>query len=291
MIRAGLSDDEADHVLDRLREELGADKLHSESERYEFIEGELAQIKAKLDTQPKPPGRVETITVGFIGGLLTNAVYDAIKAELAGRTTQIIRPSPERPEEVIQVQWAGIPLSREILQCEDAIRRVLTCHESKHGSYNRMTALYLDGIATFESAKGNRRKAETLRQQALKISRRVNGPVCESTANVWSNLSLDLFHRRGYNDADRALVRAFTTIRQSVGDSHPSTAGVVYNAYYIFNLQGRIPPSPELTKFRRLLPQVREFGKVMSARKNLILLLLALKDSLAEIARLRRSSY
>lgn len=60
LIRAGLSEDEADQVLDRLQQELGAGKSSSEHERMEVVERELAQIKARLDDiQRKQPGKLK----------------------------------------------------------------------------------------------------------------------------------------------------------------------------------------------------------------------------------------
>jgi hypothetical protein len=183
LVKAGLSEEEADRFLRRISEEVVSGKLESQETRLEFIENQLAQIKS--------PGVATTAITAVATGLFANALYDIIKAGVQGVKPEA-PPAPPDEVDIIQIEWAEIRLPKKSYELEGALRSALKTREQKHGTFDKRVAVYLDAIAMCLDAKRNHRGAVQLRRQALKISQRVTGATSESTAAALCNLGLSL---------------------------------------------------------------------------------------------------
>jgi hypothetical protein len=170
LVKAGLSEDEADRFLGRISEEVVSGKLEGQETRLAFIENQVAQIKT--------PGVATTAIAAVATGLFTNALYDIIKAGVQGIKPEAQPPTPDEVD-IIQIEWADIRLPKKSYEIEGALRAALKIREQQHGTLDKRVAVYLDGIGMCLDAKRNHRGAVQVRRQALKISQRVNGPASE----------------------------------------------------------------------------------------------------------------
>lgn len=291
LIKVGLTEDEADAFVARLDKEFTEGRFATQEERQKFIERELTKINETLE---KIPPRAEAIITGVVVGLGTGLVagvasipvFDAIKDALGKASLQ---PAPARvqvqvPEvaEFIQMEWAGIVLPREAFLLEP-LERVRYRRQELYGTFDRRVPLYLDAIGMGLDYSGRHREAEQYRHHAIVLSRAIFGSAHESTAAAYGNAGLTLFHRRKFRKSTEYLARAVTISIEHLGTQHPTTAGAIYNLWHCLNEQGLLHHLKMPSQFVSALPEIRSFAVGMTARKIVLVLLLALTDRVNEL--------
>ena len=96
LIRAGLSETEADAHLDRLRATFAAAHLEDQ-EALKSIERELAEVRRQLaevkQSQWTSPGRIETIITTIITTLASSALYDVLKSRFESGSLDTANPT------------------------------------------------------------------------------------------------------------------------------------------------------------------------------------------------------
>jgi hypothetical protein len=156
LVRAGLSEDESDRFLERLGDDLHAGKLEDQDARLKFIEAELAQTQDWQHAQPKPPSDVRIAVVAVITGLFTNALYDIVKGPAIRVADDLFAAqSEDEVAEVIQVEWADLPLPRRSLAVEPTLTTALQIREQRQGTVDRRTALYSGWHRDVHGGEGN----------------------------------------------------------------------------------------------------------------------------------------
>lgn len=281
LINVGLREEEADAFLDRLSQEFAAGRLADENAQLEFVRRELAELRQE---HRKTPGRLENAITGIVTGIVTgvgsSALYDLLKTRLSAGKPIAAQPAAEDWEHVVQVDWAGgrlLPLRHEE---EQPLLNALTRQQQRKGTLDAKVAVILDGIGMYMDARGNHNKAIRHRLQAVRISKRVNGPTHESTGAALSNLGLSLFLRREFAKSDIYLVEGLKILLGCVGDQHIATGGAAYNLYYCVNDQARFPRTALSPEVLQSLGRLREAADQMMARKRVLVNLVAVTVAL-----------
>jgi tetratricopeptide repeat protein len=218
LVSAGLREDDADALLDRLADEFAAGRLEDQDARLRFIEIER-ELRELTEAQRRSPGRVEVALTGTATGIVSALLYDFLKSQIGiDKPTAAVQPAEEDWENVIQSEW-GIT-KEDDSQLEPALRRALQVRQARHGTLEKKVAVLLDGIGMVLDARGSHLEAGRVRRQALKISRRVNGPLHEGTGAALSNLGLCLFGQGRYAESDQFLAKSCRVLLDCVGQEH-----------------------------------------------------------------------
>jgi tetratricopeptide (TPR) repeat protein len=277
LIKTGLTEDEADKLIERIAADAAATGTRDNSQRLAIIEQELAKL-ASIKT-----GRISsTVVIGAISGVAGNYLTRGIDWAVGNLPT--LKPTESLPNqsgiELIRAEWAGCRLQGEPPELRWLLTRAMKVHEERDGSINPLTALYLDAIGMVMDWQGDHRQAEQVRRQAVKISRKVNGPTHESTAAALSNLGLCLHARGKEIDSAKCFIRAATILQGNPTPDQISLAAVIYNIYDCWRNSPKFVPtwSKLPPEFKKAIPELQKFGQGMAALKLLIVGLISLRD-------------
>ncbi len=194
--------------------------------------------------------------------------------------------APEQDKgNLIQIEWAGAKLPSKIWTLLPMLQQCQIWHEQRHGLLNKRSSVYLDGIGLCLDGLGRHREAIRPRRQSLKISRRLNGAVHESTGAALSNLGLSLFAQGKHAEAAQYLQKSLKVLLECVGREHPATEAAMYNCYFCIDSQGLLTPTALPEDFSHMIPHLQDRATPALAEKVATLVLTALRD-LADHAKL-----
>jgi tetratricopeptide (TPR) repeat protein len=288
LVKAGLTEDEADRLINRLTTELISGTLDGKSERLAFIEQELARLEDAQHRGSKGPGDLRNLIISIVGGVGGTYLTRAIDKLTNNTSSEILPPSStldREHAEIIRIEWAGSKLSCPAYESMmPALRHALQYHERQVGTIDKTTAVYLDGIGMFLDQQGRHCEAARSRRQAVKISQKLNGPDHESTAAALSNFGMCLFAQRRYRESDECLVKAFRILSARFGTNHITTACSMYNIYFSLYRQGRLLNLKMPHQFIQALPQIQQFGTGMIGLKTMVIALISLRDIFRQLA-------
>jgi hypothetical protein len=282
LIKSGLSEAEAEKLLDHLGEDVSAGNFQNDMARGGFLKSDLDELKTGQRLLAENSSDRRTIILGLAssvgGNYLTKLLDKAI--ELVSDATSGGDPVPgqDSPRETIRVEWMGGKIAAQSLQTEPLIRRALEIHGERFKAPGHMAAFYHDGIGMLVDAKGHSHTAEQQRRAALEIAERVHGPVNENTGAALINLGVCLLRQKKYNEGDGYLGMGLRALIDSVGMSHISTAAAIYNLYRSYATQGKLKHLKIPHQFTRNLRQIRLAADQMTIWKFVTVVLLSVVE-------------
>ncbi len=125
----------------------------------------------------------------------------------------------------------------------EALRRVLRARKEDQTSYRRMLASHREATALL--AKGRYREAQPLREQVLRIRRKVLGEEHPYTASGYNDMAANLYSQGKYQEAEEGFRKALAIFRKVLGEEHPNTANSYNNVAGNLNAQAKYKEAAE----------------------------------------------
>ena len=192
-VKAGLSENEAQSLLDRVGGEFVAGCVDNSAAQVDSIRRDVAVLKTELENLNKNSGVRRELIIGGIAGVGSSYIVNVIDkvAAAIGDRDLLRAASPMHPQlpETLGVEWTARRLS-DVSQLLPLVRRALEIHQGTSGKPDNRMAFYLDGIGMLLDAQNSHRLAQKQRQDAIRICQKVHGPIHESTGAALTNLGV-----------------------------------------------------------------------------------------------------
>lgn len=286
LVKAGLTEPEADRFLDQLSSELSSGEA-PQKQMEAALDTFMATVE-RLKKEPSTAEKVRGIVREILIGLVSAGLYELLKEELWGRRKKpksVTVPgttveAPERWDGEILIEWGLLRPDSSWEQGEQALRLCLEGRRDNYGEFDRRTALSFDALGMCLDGLGRHKEASGFRASAVKAAQRINGLKHPNTAAAMGNLGLCLTARKQYRDAENLLRRAHHIMRDVCGINHLWTLATIMNLYMCLKLQGRflrVNIPPQIKFVEQQMPAANDW---LNDRKKALVLL----DSLQVVA-------
>jgi tetratricopeptide (TPR) repeat protein len=210
LIKAGLTQDEADALLNYVKEEFVKGSIRDAEDIKRHIQTLLVETQETKIAIKRTPGRAESI----FWAIVANILYDWIKSKF---DAFVQNTSPNlADEEVVQVEWDG-GWHLEPISIDKSSRKLFSNHLPTGGRLNSKACVFYDAIGMIDDLSKAHKRAEVARRRAVITSRRVHGRNHESTAAALSNLALCLSAQNRLPDAARHYAESLKILRNTIG--------------------------------------------------------------------------
>jgi tetratricopeptide (TPR) repeat protein len=254
LVKAGLTESEADAWLLRMRDEFARGNLQTEQDRALFCEFLIREITAGRDQGPgglAPQwADVRAIVVNAIGSALGGALVLGARALFQANREETIERSlvTARAREALlsrwNVEWVHAPggydrsNTKNWEPIERLARRALQIVEHQHGFQDERTARHLTSVGRCLDAQKRYAEAEPFLERAFAIEKALHGLENPHTGIILINLGLHDFAQGRYAQAAGLFRQGLKAVESGRGPEDIDTAGALYNLGVVLDVQG-----------------------------------------------------
>jgi tetratricopeptide (TPR) repeat protein len=248
LVKAGLTEREADTFLERLHEEITLGNLRTEQDQTLFCERHLREIASTRDTglSSLAPhwGDLKTIIVSGLGSSLGAALWAGsgklVEARQGNDTAR--RSSAELRDEALSrwmVEWVNFAPAIDWKAHEHLLRTAAEGAEQAWGLRDERTAKLLMGLGRGLDGQGRYAESGPLLEQVCGIEKLLHGLKHPHTGIALIALGLHYYYQHQYVEATHFLRQGLSSVESGRGADHMDTAGALYNLAVALDAAGR----------------------------------------------------